>query len=900
MSELRTGLESFPKHFLNKIAEGHMDDARLAPQVMLKAPLSGRLVPLERVPDPVFSQKLAGDGVALDPTSESLLAPCDGTVVMVHPANHAVTLRTVDGLELLMHIGLETIHLKGRGFTPRVKSGDQVAAGTPLIEFDADFVATHAKSLLSMLVVTNPERIATFERASGNVTAGSDVILRLAVTAERAPSEAEAGAPITSPGLLIVNSAGLHARPAAVLANVARKFDADVWLQRGDARANAKSISGILRLDVRHGEKVNVVARGSDAQRAVQALAPLIESGLGEEGVPAPAPAARVVAEISRPPQVPRSTDPDVLLGVTASPGLAIGAVFQVRRQDVDVPESAEDPDAEELRLAQALDAARQQLEVLQVSLHGRADADKAAIFAAHQEVLDDPELHDAVRSAIRKGKSAAYAWQRVIRAEADELAAMNNPLLAARAADLRDVGQRVLHLITGEAPRPIELPAQGILVAEDLTPSETAGLDRARVLGFCTTLGSATSHVAIIARSLDIPAVVGMEPRALQIPEGTQVILDGTRGAMRLRPSEEEVSRIQARQRKLAVRKKRDLENAVRPAVTIDSHRVEVAANIGNLADAREAMSAGGEGVGLLRTEFLFLDRDTAPSEDEQLATYGDIARALGPNRALVIRTLDVGGDKPLRYLPITKEENPFLGERGVRVGLNRPEVLRTQLRAVLRASPAGKLLVMFPMVATTAEWRAARTMLEEERRALDVPPIPVGIMIEVPAAAILAEQFARDAEFFSIGTNDLTQYTLAMDRNNPKLATQVDALEPSVLHLIAQTVAGARAHDRPVSVCGGVASDPQAVPLLIGLGVSKLSVTGPAIPGIKAQIRELRLTECQALAQDALTRSSAAEVRALVLERCGRTDESPEPEPSRSAHDDDLASDAARNRSS
>jgi phosphocarrier protein FPr len=864
------------------------------PRLILKAPLSGRLVPLERVPDPVFAQKLAGDGIALDPTSESLVAPCDGTVAMVHPANHALTLLTADGLEVLMHIGLDTLHLKGQGFTPRVKAGDRVEAGAALIDFDADFIATHAKSLLSMVVITNQERVASFERATGNVVAGKDTVLELLLAAEAGGEAATAGAPITSAALLIVNTAGLHARPAAVLANIAKKYRCEVWVKRGDAKANAKSITGLMQLDVRHGDKVHLVARGPDAQGALDALVPLILSGLGEEAAPAPAPAARIVHADRRPIPARRSEDPAVLLGVTASPGLAVGRVFQVRHQDLPVAETAEDAGAEEQRLDEALHAARRQLEALQVQLHGQADADKAAIFAAHQEVLDDPALRDPIRRMIQQGKSAAFAWQRTIREQASQLAAMNNPVLAARAADLHDVGQRVLQLLTGTSPRRIEVPPEAILVAEELTPSDAAGLDASRALGFCTTLGSATSHVAIIARSLDIPAVAGIEPRALDIPDGTPVILDGTQGALRLNPSREVLARMQVRQRTLAARKKENLENAAAPAITTDGHLVEVVANIGSLADAQASVSLGGEGVGLLRTEFLFLDRDTAPSEEEQVAAYRDIARALGPGRPLVIRTLDVGGDKPLSYLPIAKEDNPFLGERGVRVGLNRPELLRTQLRAILRASPEGRLLVMFPMVATMTEWRTARGMFEEERVKLAAAPIPVGIMVEIPAAAILAEQFAREAEFFSIGTNDLTQYTLAMDRDNPKLAPQLDALDPSVLHLVAGAVMGARVHGRWVGVCGGAAGDPQAVPILLGLGVNELSVSVPVIPAIKAQIRALSLADCQVLAGKALSRDTAAEVRALV----------PDPwavsaplklERPRRAPNDDLASGAA-----
>ncbi len=833
----------------------------------LKAPLSGYLVPIERVPDPVFSQKMVGDGIALDPVSQSLVAPCDGEVIMLHPANHALTLAIADGIELLMHIGLDTINLKGEGFTPRVKSGDKVKSGDPLIDFDADFVATHAKSLLTMIVVTNPDRVASFIAKSGVVTTGRDPILDLELVGDGAKAAAEAaGVPIISEAILISNTAGLHARPAAVLANLARKFASDIWVQRGDGRANAKSLTSVMNLDIRYNDKVNLVAQGSDAQDAINSLVPLILSGLGEEGSSAPAPASRIVAEIARPAPVRRSEDPNLLLGVTASPGFAVGNVFQVRHQDLAVPETADEPQAEELKLADALETSRRQLEALQYQLHGQADANKAAIFAAHQEVLDDPELHDMVRSAILKGKSAAFAWQQMINTQAEQMAKMSNALLAARAADVRDVGQRVMQNLTGIGPRKIDAPANSILVAEELTPSDTANLDRSKVLGVCTTLGGATSHAAIIARSLGIPAVAGIEPKALDIPDGTPVILDGTRASLRLNPSVEEMARLKTRQERLATKKKADLENAAAPAVTTDGCQVEVVANIGGLSDAVKGVSLGGEGVGLLRTEFLFQDRDIAPTEDEQFQAYSDIARALGPSRPLVIRTLDVGGDKPLTYLPIAKEENPFLGERGIRVGLNRPEVLRTQLRAVLRAASAGKLLVMFPMVATLTEWRAAKAMFDEERAKLGVDPIPVGIMVEIPAAAVMAEQFAREADFFSVGTNDLTQYTLAMDRGHPKLASQVDALNPAVLQLIALAVKGAQEHGRWVGICGGIAGNSQAVPILIGLGVKELSVSVPAIPAIKAQIRTLSLADCKELAQKALTLDTGVAVRELV----------------------------------
>jgi len=846
-----------------KSDNGRRENSR---KILLKAPLSGHLMPIERVPDPVFAQKMVGDGVSIDPTSQRLLAPCDGRVVQVHSAGHAVTIDPGDGLELMMHIGLDTVQLKGRGFTPKVKAGDAVKTGDPLIEFDADYIATHAKSLLTQIVVTTMDRVASLTARSGDVTAGADVILELTLAGAKVEAEAAAGGTVTSDAILVPNATGLHARPAAVLANLAKKFKSDIRLRRGDDQANAKSVVAIMGLEVAYGDKVNLVAQGPDAEDAVAALVPALERGLGDEGtVAAPAPASVMVSAGAAPAPRSRSTDPDVLLGVAASPGLAVGNVFQLRHEEIKVAEDADDPYQERRKLDEAIERAKLQLEALQARLKGEANPGKAAIFAAHQELLGDPDLQEIAVSAINKGKSAPFAWRRAYRTHAEHLATLKNELLAARANDLRDVGERVLRLLTGAEAERAELPARTILVAEDLTPSDIAEMDRSRVLGFCTTRGGASSHVSILARSLDIPAVAGIDPAALDLGNGAPVILDGGKGTLRLNPSPEEVTRIRRLQERQVARRKADLATAMQPAITGDGRRVEVVANIGGLADAEQALRLGGEGVGLLRSEFLFMGRSVAPSEDEQAEIYREIAAALGPERPLIIRTLDVGGDKPLPYLPIPKEDNPFLGERGIRIGLDRPEILRTQVRAILRASEKGKVLVMFPMIATLTEWRSARALLEEEREKLGLPPIPVGIMVEVPAAAIMAEQFAREADFFSIGTNDLTQYTLAMDRGHPKLAPQVDGLNPAVLRLIAGVVEAAHREKKWVGVCGGIAGDPQAIPLLIGLGVDELSVSVPTIPGIKAEVRALRLADCRRLAQEALRKDTAAAVRAL-----------------------------------
>jgi multiphosphoryl transfer protein len=833
-------------------------------RLQILSPLSGQVWPLERVPDPVFAQKMVGDGVSIDPTDAVLVAGCDGEVVALPPAGHAVTLRTAEGIEVLMHVGIDTVTLKGEGFRPCVKVGDRVRIGAPLIAFDLDFLATHAKSLLTQVVIANSDRVTSWERASGLVTGGKDPLLTVTIAAD-GNSASAAGATVTSDAVVIPNPTGLHARPAAVLASLAKGFQSSIKLQVGDRQANARSVTAIMGLDVTQGTKVQVVASGPDAGAAVEKLAAVLAQGCGDEGcVPAPAPATTTISPAAAPARR-ASTGPNLLVGVSASPGLAVGEVFQVRRVEIFVTEAGSGVDAERRRLAAATATAQAQLAALRAQLHAKADPAKAAIFAAHEELVSDPDLLEMAESAIAKGKSAAFAWKKAVTTHADRLAGLHNQLLAQRANDLRDVGLRVLSILTGVDTTPSQYPPNSVLIAEDLTPSDTAALDRSHVAGFCTTRGGATSHVAILARSLGLPALAGIEPAALDVPNGTLVILDGNKGTLQLHAAADDVARIRRAQERSEQRRKENLAHALEPAVTLDGTRIEVLANIGGLKDATRIAALGGEGVGLLRSEFLFMERSDAPTEEQQFESYKAIAEALGSN-PLIIRTLDVGGDKPLPYLPIPKEDNPFLGERGVRVGLDRPEILRSQLRAILRASAFGKVSVMFPMIATLTELRDVKAILAEEAASLGVPPVPTGIMVEVPATAIMATQFAREADFFSIGTNDLTQYTLAMDRGHPKLAPQVDGLNPAVLRLIAHTVNGASPEGKRVGVCGGIGSDPRAVPILLGIGVNELSVSLPAIPAVKAQIRSLRIDACRKLAERALAAESAEAVRALV----------------------------------
>lgn len=840
-------------------------------RVALHSPVQGVLVPLATVPDPVFAERLVGDGVSIDPLEGELYAPVSGEIVQIHPASHAVTLRSHDGLEILVHIGLDTVRLRGEGFTPHAGAGDVVQVGDPLISFDLDHLARSAKSVLTQVVVTNLDAITGLVPATGVVAVGDPVAHLEVLRSDDGPVEGPAragGHRVTSPAVVVANPSGLHARPAATLARYAQEFRGEVWLAHGDVHVNAKSIMAVMGLGVGAGDTVRIIVSGPDATEASAALSEAIAAGLGEDTTPAVPPVAPTGTK-PVPVTATAPTEPDdrLLRGVAASPGLAVGTIVQIRHEDVEVPEDVGDHHLERRRLNGAIDRAQTQLWALENRLGGETGGEQAAIFAAHREILSDPDLLDLATSAIDKGRNAAFAWRSAYSVYADRLAALQSEVLAGRAVDVRDVGRRVLEELIGAPGERPALPPHSILVAEDLSPSDTVSLDRSLVVGFATTGGGASSHAAILARSLDIPAVAGIDARALSLPDGTRAIIDGGAGTLGFDVTDNEVERIWRRQARRTERRAVELAHADEPAVTRDGCRIEVVANIAGVDDARTAVTRGADGVGLLRSEFLFLDRRTAPTEEEQTRVYRQVAENLHPGQPLVIRTLDVGGDKPLPYLPIPPEENPFLGERGIRVALSRPEVLRTQLRAILRAADSGaRVHIMFPMVSTLEDFRAAKTILETERDRLGVAPVPVGVMVEVPSVALTAARFAPEVDFFSIGTNDLAQYTLAMDRGHPQLAPRVDGLHPAVLTLVRQTATAGDAAGRWTGVCGGLAADPHAVPLLIGLGVRELSVAVPAVPAVKVQIRALDLAGCEELAGLALTADSAATVRALV----------------------------------
>jgi phosphocarrier protein len=822
-------------------------------ELTLSAPLSGPVLTLVDVPDPVFASGAMGDGIAIDPLNDTLHAPCAGVVVHVARTGHAVTLRADNGAELLLHLGLDTVELQGQGFSMLVKEGARVANGEPLLRYDLDQVAQQCKSLVSLMILTNSQDFQVRAITLKSVKVGEPLLHIIRRHPMGAQAEVDVPGEEIHGHIRIAHRGGLHARPAALIRQTAQGFKSKSRLHFGGKSATCDSLIGLMGLAVGEHDEVQVSCQGPDAEAAVQAILAALSTALAEDShAMAPTPIA----------QHKRAAEAGVLHGVCAAPGLVGGPMFRLNAISLPVDAGNHDPEQQ----LQALDTARNQVRSEIDSTLARAKKHKntaeEAIFAAHLALLEDPALLDAANRSIDQGMAATHAWCRSIDAQCEVLQQLGSPLLAERANDLRDLKQRVLRALLGETWH-YDVPAGAIVAAHELTPSDLLQLSAQGVAGLCMVEGGATSHVAILARGKGLPCLVALGATLLDQQQGQSVVLDADGGRLEWMPGSARLAEVRQAQLDHQQRRAAQQTQAHTPALTRDGVQIEVAANVASSTEAADALANGADGVGLLRTEFLFVDRNTAPDEEEQRLAYQAVLDAMG-DKSVIIRTIDVGGDKQLDYLPLPAEANPVLGLRGIRMAQIRPELLDQQLRALLHVCPLARCRILLPMVTEVDELLHIRQRLDALCTELELTQRPeLGVMIEVPAAALLAEQLAEHADFLSIGTNDLSQYTLAMDRDHAGLASRVDALHPALLRLIAQTCAGAAVHHRWVGVCGALASDPLATPVLIGLGVSELSVSPVQIGEIKDRVRHLDAAECRRFSQDLLKLSSAAAVR-------------------------------------
>ena len=655
---------------------------------------------------------------------------------------------------------------------------------------------------------------------------------------------------------------GLHARPAARLTTELKSYQSQIQIIHGAKTADAKSTVELMGLGTKLGDRVLVRANGLDAKEAVATAIKQIKSGLGEAPINLVSAVSENIVPVLEQASISLSGD-TVLNGTMGAPGLAIGKITHWKQTSLDYAEKGIGASQELTELTKAITSVHTNLTH---DLKGQS-ATQQDVISAHIALLYDPSLLVGAKVLIEDGKSASYAWHKAIERNIAILKSLSEVRMVERADDLFDLEMQVLSVLSGgNGEQDLNINKGDIIIADEMLPSQFIALAAQNIGGICLAQGGATSHVSILAADKGIPALVALGHNMSAIPNGTIVIMEADRGRLRVAPSQKKITEVKAAIKKREKNQKLAQKNAHQECRTKDGVRIEIFANLGADGEASRAVESGAEGCGLLRSEFLFLGRSNPPREDEQFEKYQNIVDGLG-GRSIVIRTMDIGGDKPVPFVDMPDEENPALGLRGIRISLRREDLFLTQLRAILRVKSKGDVHIMLPMVVDVGEFRQAKQLLIKACKQLGITgPRSLGIMIETPASAILADQLAQEVDFFSVGTNDLSQYVLAIDRGNAGLAASIDALHPAVLRMINMASTAANENGKWMGVCGGAASDLVATPILIGLGVTELSSTIARLPELKAFIRTLDFEECKTVALKVLDMSSAAEIRKYV----------------------------------
>ena len=848
--------------------DGHLKKIEIA------SPADGIAVALEKLPDEVFSKKIIGTGLAVIPEGNIAYSPCDGKIVSIHKARHAAVIES-EGIQILCHIGIDSVNLNGEGFKAFVSAEDKVKTGDKLISFDKKLIKKKAASEAIITIILD-EAFEAGEFSSGHLKKGRH-LFTAAMKKTAMPNEDNSidcleikkrennDINTASAIVQIKNSSGLHARPAAIIASISGKFpDEEIYLIYGNKKADTKSIVELMGLALEAGSKAELTVSGPNAIKAIKAVSSAINSGLGEETIKGSpkkttdkeeSPASIKTAIDTKKDENDERNKEMKGIPVTCLP--AFGKTLLLQRENFTFEENSSFSYSEEKTiLKKAIEAVKQNLASKAKACNGA----KSEIYNAHIMILEDPHLLAECDENLKRGKTAAAAFKAAAEESISILDKTEDNLLMGRKADYKSISGQVLNNILGRK-NSFSCNPGTVLIAEEFFP-EDIDLINKNIAGLISAEGTQQSHASIILKNAGIPFITGAGKNILKTEDGTAVFINRRPGEIFLNPKDTEILRQSLNKYMLNLANAEAKKNE--PAITSDGIRITVMGNAGTEEEAARSCEKGGEGIGLLRTEFLFAGHENEPSEDEQTESYSAIA-ASQKGQPVIIRILDCGNDKNLKFVNIPQESNPALGLRGMRAFSLNERIFRTQARAILRVNPEGLAKILLPMITFPDEFRKYKRIILEEQQKLGVSKAEIGIMLEVPAAALMVNKFAKDADFFSLGTNDLTQYTLATDRTESRYSGQNDSLSPAMLMLIKSAAEAADKNKKPIGICGTAASDLTALPILMGLGLRNIAVTAAEIPLVKSLIRKISISECAKLAEKALSMESAAEVREL-----------------------------------
>ena len=816
--------------------------------ITLHAPSSGYILPLSDIPDATFAQKMVGDGFAIEPFDATIYAPVSGQIKDIAPTKHAITIATDAGVDVLIHFGLETVALKGQGFDVKVTQGDQVTPSDPLWQVDLDLIASKAISLATPVIVVDYQGADLVLNCYGYQAYGTEVVH---VCAQKSDNQlAIDTTQQAQQSITLTNPNGIHARPASQIVALARQYPGTIIeLKAPNGKCVfANQMIEIMQLGLKQGDVVVVTATGQSSEQAADAIATYITQ-LTE--------APLSVNEQ----QVTYHQDP--YQGQPAAKGLAIGQLKALDQALSFNKQSHLTYQDEQARLKKAISDYQG---TLNLKIQQVYDTEQS-LLQAHQALLGDDDLWQQALHYLEKGATAEFAWDQSVNQVIQQFQTMENVILQQRVEDLKDLRKQIIQTLIGACDHMITFDQPTILYAEHLTLSDMLNLDQ-QVVGLVTRYGGMTSHVAIVANNQQRPLLINVQADLTQHLEQI-CVLDAQAGRILPEPDQTQLADYQQRLADQQVKQQQAIEQANVAAQTQDGHRVGCYLNIQSASELSDHCVAQADGVGLFRTEMLYEQFDQPPSVEQQKQHYQAVCNYFHENEPIMIRVLDAGGDKPIQCLDLPDEANPFLGVRGIRYGLAHPEILKTQLTALLQTQQSN-IHIMLPMVSQLDEVRQVKKLYQTLQSELAVSVNqPIGIMVEVPSVVMQAGQFADEVDFMSVGTNDLAQYILAMDRGHEKLAEQADHAHPAVLKAIWQLIESVGNRNVKISVCGLMAADPELIPLLIGMGIDHLSMTSGQLATNKALIRQLTQSQCHKWAKVCVALDDAKQVRTYMQQQ-------------------------------